>query len=234
MGYSGETLRRLNRVRLFQQVLFLSDVLGASGKSLDTKYLRRRRENEQWSKLRFPKKKPPRKDVVLWAEALQQVAPGGHMADRLGRFLAPAHKIWSWRLDTDAGRLCHHHEGGMDVYTKTQSSGRNIRSSNRWSIHLRNQPPEKRGGICTISEISPTVVGLVSTASSPRPKTLPTCFIDVLLKWNSTWMWDSLRLVGDDHWIEDSIRAGTLVAVTDGSYIRERYPNLCSAAFVFE
>ena len=57
---------------------------------------------------------------------------------------------------------------------------------------------------------------------------------NALLEWNSTWMWDSLWLVGDDHWIEESIRPGSLVAVTDGSYIRERYPNLCSAAFVFE
>ena len=234
LGYSMDKLQRLNRVRLFMQVLFLSDILGASGKSLDKKYLQRRREDEQWSKLRFPREKPPRKDVLLWEEALQQLAPGGCIADRLGRFLAPGHKIWDWRLDTEANELCHHHDGVMDIYTKTQSSSRVSRSSNRWGMQLLNQPQVKRGEICTIREISPTVVGLVSTASPPRPKTMPTCFIDVLLEWNNTWMWDSLRLVGDDHWIEDSIRTGSLVAVTDGSYIKERYPNLCSAAFVFE
>ena len=41
-GHLTEDLRRLNRVRVHQQVLFLSDVLGASGKSLDRKYLKQR------------------------------------------------------------------------------------------------------------------------------------------------------------------------------------------------
>ena len=47
-------------------------------------------------------------------------------------------------------------------------------------------------------------------------------------------MWKSLRLIGDNHWLEDAIAAGTCVAVTDGSYIKEYYANVCSAAFVFE
>ena len=37
-GFSKEDLVRLNRVRLHQQALFLSGVLGASGKILDPKY----------------------------------------------------------------------------------------------------------------------------------------------------------------------------------------------------
>ena len=47
-------------------------------------------------------------------------------------------------------------------------------------------------------------------------------------------MWQSLRLIGNDNWLEQSIAAGTCVAVTDGSYIRELYPNLCLAAFIIE
>ena len=46
-GFSKAQLLRLNRVRIFQQVLFLSDVLGAGGKSLDRKYLRKRKSNER-------------------------------------------------------------------------------------------------------------------------------------------------------------------------------------------
>jgi hypothetical protein len=39
-GYKGEDLLTLNRVRKqHQQVLFLSDILGASGGSLDKQYL---------------------------------------------------------------------------------------------------------------------------------------------------------------------------------------------------
>jgi hypothetical protein len=35
LGFTDEELRRLNRVRLYQQVLFLSDIIGVSGRSLD-------------------------------------------------------------------------------------------------------------------------------------------------------------------------------------------------------
>jgi hypothetical protein len=38
-GYSRETVRRLNRVRIYMQVLFLSDVLTASGNRIDSAVL---------------------------------------------------------------------------------------------------------------------------------------------------------------------------------------------------
>lgn len=47
-------------------------------------------------------------------------------------------------------------------------------------------------------------------------------------------MWKSLCLVRDDNWLIDLIREGTCIAVTDGSYIWEIYPDLCSCAFVFK
>jgi hypothetical protein len=39
LDYSDKELQRLNRVRLHQQVLYLSDVMDASGRALDRKYL---------------------------------------------------------------------------------------------------------------------------------------------------------------------------------------------------
>ncbi len=40
--------------------------------------------------------------------------------------------------------------------------------------------------------------------------------------------------MGGFTWLHEAIRDGTLVAVMDGSYIHELYPNLCSAAFMVE
>ena len=60
-GYQREDMKALNRVRLYMQVIFLSDILGASGRSLDPKYLRKRPHNEQWSRLTYPNKQPPDK-----------------------------------------------------------------------------------------------------------------------------------------------------------------------------
>ena len=54
-GFNKEDLLRLNIVRVHQQVLFLFCVLGASGKSLDKKYMTKRKPEEKWSTIRFPK-----------------------------------------------------------------------------------------------------------------------------------------------------------------------------------
>ena len=47
-------------------------------------------------------------------------------------------------------------------------------------------------------------------------------------------MWKSLRILGNDGWLKWAIERRTLVAVTDGSYMREMYPNICLAAFILE
>ena len=43
-----------------------------------------------------------------------------------------------------------------------------------------------------------------------------------------------MSVEGGTDWIAQAIMAGSLVAITDGSYIRQIYPQLCLAAFVLE
>ena len=69
-GFGKQYLEQLNRVRIHQQVLFVSYVLGASGKQLDNSYFNRWSKGEQLSKLNFPKEHPSRKEFLLWKEAL--------------------------------------------------------------------------------------------------------------------------------------------------------------------
>ncbi len=47
-------------------------------------------------------------------------------------------------------------------------------------------------------------------------------------------MWENLYWVGDDHWIAEVIEDGTLIAVTDGYYMKDLYPNIHSAALLLE
>jgi hypothetical protein len=58
--------------------------------------------------------------------------------------------------------------------------------------------------------------------------------MDVLQSWGNTWLWENISMAGGYDWLLEAITDGSLLAVTDGSYIRELYPNLCSAAFVLE
>jgi hypothetical protein len=54
-GYTANGLANLNRMQKHQQVLFLLDVLGAGGGSVDKRYLQKRRAGERWSSMRFPR-----------------------------------------------------------------------------------------------------------------------------------------------------------------------------------
>ena len=231
-GFCRQDLIRLNRVRIYQQVLFLSEILGASGKMLDRKYLRKRPEAEKWSCLNYPNEKPPRKDFTLWATAIQLIVPADGIMDRLGRFNHEEYKIWPWRYDSSAERLLHRTEEGIEVYGKATQA--RTRSSTQWELLADAQPIEFAGKICTVRGAGQGRQVIISTASAPRQKQMPSTILEVLSDWGSTWMWKSLRLIGEDHWLEEAIAAGTCVAVTDGSYIKEYYSNICSAAFVFE
>ena len=75
---------------------------------------------------------------------------------------------------------------------------------------------------------------IVSAANPPRPKDMSAAILEVLEEWRSIWTWSSLQLIGDNHWLEEAIEAGTCVAVTDGSYICEVFSDVCSAAFILE
>ncbi len=62
LNYSSEDLQQLNRVRVHQEVLFLSNIMDASSRALDRKYLQQISWEESWSNLSFPTKQPSPKD----------------------------------------------------------------------------------------------------------------------------------------------------------------------------
>ncbi len=73
MNYNCNDLRRLNQVRVHQEVLLLLDVMDASGQAIDRKYLDPRPMGEAWSSLIFPIKQPPPQDFRLWKAAIPQI-----------------------------------------------------------------------------------------------------------------------------------------------------------------
>jgi hypothetical protein len=86
--------------------------------------------------------------------------------------------------------------------------------------------------------VHPTLDGghwcLLSTAPCVNPSTSLLTFLDVLQTWGTTWLWENMTMTGSVTWISKSITNSTLVAVTDGSYIRKLFPNLCLAAVVLK
>jgi hypothetical protein len=59
-------------------------------------------------------------------------------------------------------------------------------------------------------------------------------FVEVLWEWGCSWLWEHMSIEGGTSWVARAITDGSLVAVTDGSFIKQIYPHLCSAAFILE
>ena len=212
-GFNQDELLRLNRVQIHQQVLFLSCILGASGKTLDARYLKRRPPGERWSRLRFPRENPPAKDFRLWERALKQLVPAGGITDRLRQFQHEGYKIWPWRFNASSARLLRDRQDGfMDVYRRVE--GMATRSTARWELREEEVAFKDVGKICTVRNVKHEQKVVMSAAEPPRPREIPMTILEVLEEWGCTWMWNSLRLVGDDYWLEDAIAAGTCRAVT--------------------
>ena len=200
LGYAKKDLEWLNQVRLFQQVLFLSDILGASGSTLDERYLRRRRKDEVWSTIKFPRERPPPADFRLWQQAIQSLVPAAGLPVRLGKLLHKGYKIWEWRVCYRDQYLLHSTGEVMEVYSPTCTTRR------RWSKRSDGVDPEILGVPCTVRESTQGSVTITATAALPEPTDLPGSLLEVLREWGHTWMWDSLRLTGEDNWILDAIR----------------------------
>ncbi len=99
---------------------------------------------------------------------------------------------------------------------------------------LLDQPKIDIGALCTICEVALGVITIILSVEGPSIRKKTTNFGEVLKKWERTWMWENLWWVGEDHWITEAIEDGTLIAVMDGSYMKDLYPNIHLAALVLE
>jgi len=116
----------------------------------------------------------------------------------------------------------------MSVYIPADPAQR------RWKKVAEGCDVEARGEPCSIRNATGGKVSVVSVSPAPRAIDLPETVLEILSEWGNTWIWESLQWFGDDDWLLEAIREGTCVAVTDGSYIKELYGDVCSCAFVLE
>jgi hypothetical protein len=94
VGCSEKELQSLNRVWKHQQVLFLSDILGACGGTVDERYLQKQRRGELWPSMKFPCKVVTEPEMGLWRKAIVQVVAYGPVQTSLGKLTMEGHKVW--------------------------------------------------------------------------------------------------------------------------------------------
>jgi hypothetical protein len=82
-----------------------------------------------------------------------------------------------------------------------------------------------RGDMATVEKGTTVTKKVCSIAPPPIRLVAPTDFLDVLRGWGQTWIWDDLTVTGGTDWFAQAIADNILVAVTDGSYIKEHSPS---------
>jgi hypothetical protein len=233
-GYKGEELRRLNKVRIHQQALYLLDVLNANGRSVDLKYLDRR-EELAWSTYIFPEEDFTETDLELWRAAVYSLSPASRPMRRVREYKHSSHKIWNWRYDEIGQRLLYFRQWDelVDVYTPSNLPGA-LGRANRWMLTHEAQDIPFQGELCSTKTIADEVVSILGWTIEPEEELPPTTFVEVLKRAEGQWMWDDLTVTGDIDWIHRSIEEDTVLAVMDGSYMEDLFPDVCAAAFILE
>ncbi len=167
-------------------------------------------------------------EIGLWRRAIVQVVAYGPAQTSLGKLTTEGegHKVWEWRVQESNGHLFQQYKNCVKVYEHIRR-GRYKRLRASWSGRMK-------GDVSTVEEVTPGIWNVCSVAIHTVCPVPPSNFIDVLKGWGHMWIWNDLKVSGGTDWLAQAIAKGTLVAVTDGSYIQEHHPDLCSAAFVLE
>jgi hypothetical protein len=121
-GYTNKALGQLNRVQVSLQLLFMSDILTASGNKISTEILSRRPKGEAWSSMRWPHERPIDSDMQLWKNAMLLICLSRSSTLSTGRFIGRKHRIWRWYWSNDKSTLHRAKDNGRtdDVFIAGQ------------------------------------------------------------------------------------------------------------------
>ncbi len=93
-GYRTEDLWWINKVRVLLQVLFMLDILTASGNMISSEVLSPRPCGEARLTMRWPNEQPTTSDMDLWRNAMRAICPSRCLSQGIGRFIRQTHCIW--------------------------------------------------------------------------------------------------------------------------------------------
>ncbi len=73
----------------------MSNILRASGGTVDKQYLQKWREGELWSSMKFPREDVTETEIGLWRRAIAQVVAYGRVQTSLGKLITEGegHKV---------------------------------------------------------------------------------------------------------------------------------------------
>jgi len=131
-GYRHSHLQKLNRCRIYLQVITLADIVTADGGSIIPDIFEGVPLTDRKSALRWPcQQRPPAKDWALWSSALKTLQPRNKLTTPLGSWLVKQyHQVWFWYMDPILPKLYHRPcRGGCKMSRGYATARRSTRNS---------------------------------------------------------------------------------------------------------
>ena len=232
-------MRSINRCRCSLNMIFLSDVTSLDGTAINTDMIWGTKPILQ-SRFRFPPEQPTPHDWNTWVNVWTAATGQGLSLRRpLGAWLRPPHFTWPWRYNHNLQEVYILEDHGYSVYRRPGTI-LSTRSSNLHRLTtdcLQTITGDYVSLECTPSQSGPMYSSPTTHDTWPldSENTSVLSFWDQVREWGGLWMWEMIfpdvGLGFDISWMITSLRAGSLVAVTDGSYDRQRNPRVCAAGW---
>jgi hypothetical protein len=132
---------RLNRCRLYLQVLTISDIT-ANGKQLLPHAKLGQPIPHRVSTLSWPRQGSPNKaDWLLWRDTLQHLEANGVLTTPLGSWINTSHQLWSYHYQQPTGNLYFSQDDIVHYYQPIVSQNARTRSQHRPWYDLHRSIP---------------------------------------------------------------------------------------------
>jgi hypothetical protein len=123
-------------------------------------------------------------------------------------FKQPGQKIWQWWFDAETETL-YHLKSREKIYVYVPSLIYGYASQrNCWLQSYQDVPLVEQGDYCMIKEVAPTVIAIILHTPAEKQVHFHDIIWDVLQSWGCCWIWENLRMVGDNDWIKEAIEDG--------------------------
>ena len=234
-GVRMSDLQSLNRCRIVWHLLFLSDLVAANGRQIESKFLSAPTElYPVQSELSFAEERPTPADWAVWAAFWGRFTfDGMYLESPLGDWVEPTHRRWDWAYDAANDIIEHKTAEGVDYYFPIGQQ--RTRSERVYSLTSSHSDGRRLGTTtCSVIRLDDNSVQFYSAGPPLANKpSKPDDFLSFLKDWGGEWMWSNVyNERGDLQWLVDAMLNGTVIWVTDGSYIREIAPLISGAGWL--
>ena len=238
-GVRGAELASINRVRKYQESLFLSDIVTADGRKLEQEYLYDWQQSAEYefgkhrSQFEFGRECPSEADWNTWSLYWSRQCHGcAHhtLPCGLGGWRAASPRIWRVFYDEDDDRL--------EILSDTRGLVYFERERGRFVERQATKDACPKGLPASVKWMPNGTAKLLNRSREHMPseeeEEASKDLREYLKAWGGDWMWRDLRISEDPSWVAESLTKGTLVCVTDGSYNKNIDPEICSAGWIIQ